>query len=118
MGINDAPDGYRSDYLHYGLSYPPERAFTQGAANVIAAPFWSTIEKKDPEEQERLTYLRNTFSGLLVTGPFSLLFGFSGGIMALNRPFEAPEHGRPEKRRHGLYCKRGIGDPGYCAGPG
>ena len=26
-------------------------------ANVIAAPFWSTIEKQEPKERERLTYL-------------------------------------------------------------
>ena len=52
-------------------------------ASVIAAPFWSTIERKDPETRARLTYLRNAFSGMLVTGPFSILLGFSGGMMAL-----------------------------------
>lgn len=52
--------------------------------NVIAAPFWSTIERKSPEEKERLTYLRNTFASLLITGPFSILLGFNGGMMALN----------------------------------
>ena len=36
------------------------------------------------EEKERLEYLRNTFAGLLVTGPFSILLGFNGGMMALN----------------------------------
>lgn len=55
------------------------------AAAVIAAPFWNTIEgKNDPEEQKKLTYLRTAFSSLLVTGPFSIVLGFSGGIMALN----------------------------------
>ena len=49
-----------------------------------AAPFWTTIQNKDPEERERLTYLRNVYSGLLVTGPFSILVGFTGGLMALN----------------------------------
>lgn len=53
-------------------------------ASVIAAPFWSTIEAKEPEEQEKLNYLRNTFSSLLITGPFSILLGFDGGMMALN----------------------------------
>lgn len=56
----------------------------QEVANVIAAPFWTTIQNKDPEERERLTYLRNVYSGLLVTGPFSILVGFTGGLMALN----------------------------------
>ncbi|MGM9647596.1 MAG: glutamine amidotransferase family protein, partial [Eubacteriales bacterium] len=55
------------------------------AASVIAAPFWSTIEgKTDPAEQEKLRYLRTMFSSLLVTGPFSIVLGFNGGLMALN----------------------------------
>lgn len=55
------------------------------AASVIAAPFWSTIEaKKDKTEAERLKYLRTVFPSLLVTGPFSIVFGFDGGLMALN----------------------------------
>ncbi len=53
-------------------------------ARVIAAPFWSTIEKLPKEERERLTYLRNAFGSLLITGPFSILLGFTGGMMALN----------------------------------
>jgi glutamate synthase domain-containing protein 1 len=53
-------------------------------AHVIAAPFWSTIKNKSEEEKEQLTYLRDTFSGLLITGPFSIIVGFTGGIMALN----------------------------------
>ncbi len=55
------------------------------AASVIAAPFWSTIAAKtDPKEREKLKYLRTVFSSLLVTGPFSIVFGFNGGLMALN----------------------------------
>ena len=53
-------------------------------ASVIASPFWSTIAKKDEEEQNRLTFLRSNFSSLLITGPFSILLGFEGGVMALN----------------------------------
>ncbi len=53
-------------------------------ASVIAAPFWSTIERKPPAEREKLTYLRNAFASLLITGPFSILVGFEGGLMALN----------------------------------
>ena len=54
------------------------------AANVIAAPFWSTIRGKAASEAERLTYLRTVFSSLLITGPFSIVLGFNGGLMALN----------------------------------
>ncbi|MBQ7170813.1 MAG: glutamine amidotransferase family protein [Clostridia bacterium] len=55
------------------------------AANVIAAPFWSTIERQpDGYEKEKLRYLRTVFPSLLVTGPFSIVLGFDGGLMALN----------------------------------
>lgn len=55
------------------------------AASVIAAPFWSTIAAKaDEAERKKLTYLRTVFSSLLVTGPFSIVLGFNGGLMALN----------------------------------
>ena len=55
------------------------------AASVIAAPFWSTIAgEKNEEDRMRHTYLRTVFPSLLVTGPFSIVLGFTGGIMALN----------------------------------
>ena len=54
------------------------------AAGVIAAPFWSTIEQMPEAQRERLAYLRETFASLLITGPFSILLGFTGGMMALN----------------------------------
>lgn len=54
------------------------------AASVVAAPFWTTIENKSEEDKKRLTYLRSVFSSLLLTGPFSIVLGFEGGLMALN----------------------------------
>ena len=54
------------------------------AASVIAAPFWSTIQGKDESERQRLSYLRTVFPSLLITGPFSIVLGFDGGLMALN----------------------------------
>lgn len=53
-------------------------------ASVIAAPFWSTISQKDDAEREKLTYLRTIYSSMLVTGPFSIVLGFNGGLMAIN----------------------------------
>ena len=69
------------------------------ASEVIAAPFWSTIAAKDEDERSRLAYLRKMFSSFLVTGPFSILVGFDGGMMALNdrlklRSLVAAEKGR------------------------
>jgi len=54
------------------------------AASVVAAPFWSVIDRMPEKERARLTYLRNAYSSLLITGPFSILLGFTGGLMALN----------------------------------
>ncbi|MGN0526574.1 MAG: hypothetical protein ACI4IF_03995 [Acutalibacteraceae bacterium] len=55
------------------------------AASVIAAPFWSDIENKtDIEDRDKHIYLRTLFPSLLITGPFSIVLGFNGGLMALN----------------------------------
>jgi len=55
------------------------------AARVVAAPFWSTIDRTaDEYEREKLAYLRTVFPSLLITGPFSIVLGFDGGLMALN----------------------------------
>ena len=52
-------------------------------AHVIAASFWSTIAEKDAESREQETLLRRMFPSLLVTGPFSIILGYTGGLMAL-----------------------------------
>ena len=70
---------YIADYLlrRQGLTL-------EETASVIAAPFWSTINEKDEETAKKLSYLRTVFSSLLITGPFSIILGFEGGLMALN----------------------------------
>lgn len=56
----------------------------QETAQVIAAPFWSTINGKPKAEAEQLAFLRKIYPSLLITGPFSIVLGFEGGLMALN----------------------------------
>ena len=70
---------YIIDYLHRkkGLRF-------EEIASVIAAPFWQTIGRMAPEERETHEYLRVMFASQLITGPFSILVGFEGGLMALN----------------------------------
>ncbi|MDR2734065.1 MAG: glutamine amidotransferase family protein, partial [Spirochaetota bacterium] len=70
---------YIIDFLHRkkGLSLTE-------ISSIIAAPFWQTIEQMPPEEREVHEYLRIMFSSALITGPFSILVGFEGGLMALN----------------------------------
>lgn len=53
-------------------------------SSVFAAPFWETIENKPRREKEELEFLRNAFDSFLITGPFSIIVGLEGGIMALN----------------------------------
>ena len=55
------------------------------AASVIAAPFWSTIQDMNgADDRKKYTYLRTMFSSLLITGPFSIVLSYNGGLMALN----------------------------------
>lgn len=54
------------------------------AAHVIAASFWNTIDTKSPENREQEILLRRLFPSLLITGPFSIILGYEGGLMALN----------------------------------
>ena len=53
------------------------------ASHVIAASFWSTIEGKPEPAKTQETLLRRMFPSLLVTGPFSIILGYTGGLMAL-----------------------------------
>ncbi len=68
---------YIADYL-----LRKQKLTLEELACVIAAPFWSTIEAR--EDKELLKYLRCVYSSLLITGPFSIILGFNGGLMALN----------------------------------
>lgn len=70
---------YIIDYLNRKVGLTLEET-----AAVIAAPFWQTIANKPVAEREKYEYLRNVFSSQLITGPFSILVGFEGGLMALN----------------------------------
>jgi Glutamate synthase domain 1 len=70
---------YIIDYLHR----KKQLTFTE-IASVIAAPFWQTIERMAPQDKALHEYLRTVFSAQLITGPFSILVGFEGGLMALN----------------------------------
>ena len=41
-------------------------------------------DKEDIEDKNKHIYLRTLFPSLLITGPFSILLGYNGGLMALN----------------------------------
>ncbi|MDD4840207.1 MAG: glutamine amidotransferase family protein, partial [Clostridia bacterium] len=70
---------YIVDYLNRKIGLSLEEI-----AAVVAAPFWQTIARMPKEERETKEYLRKAFSSQLITGPFSIIVGFTGGVMALN----------------------------------
>ena len=70
---------YIADYL-----LRKQKLSLKEMSSVIAASFWDTIDHKDPQEAKVQTYLRKIYSSLLITGPFSIILGFNGGLMALN----------------------------------
>ena len=76
-----------TEVITYMLDYLTRRQGLSLAecAEVVASPFWTTIAAmEDEQERRRLSYLRRMFSSFLITGPFSILVGFNGGMMALN----------------------------------
>lgn len=60
------------------------------ACRVVAAPFWSTLDHDKAQggvqamDAEQKEFLRSIYPELLITGPFSIMFGYTGGLMALN----------------------------------
>ena len=69
---------YTIDYLHRKVGLTLEEI-----PYVIAAPFWQSIERMEPKKAQICEYLRSMYSSQLITGPFSILTGFTGGLMAL-----------------------------------
>lgn len=68
------------------------------AVNVLAAPFWKEIELMDEEQRKKFEAIRSVYSSALINGPFSIILGFEGGMLALNdriklRPLVAAEKG-------------------------
>lgn len=84
--------GYRcnlltdTEVITYILDYllRKQKLTLKEASAVIASSFWANIDSKDDEDRKLETYLRQMYSELLITGPFSILVGFQGGMMALN----------------------------------
>ena len=68
------------------------------AVDVVAAPFWREIDLMEEKERQRIEAIRAVYGSALVNGPFSVILGFTGGMMALNdriklRPLVAAEKG-------------------------
>ena len=72
---------YIIDYLHAQAGADAWRR----SASVIAAPFWCD-HREDGRRRSRngSPICAMSSASLLITGPFSILLGFDGGMMALN----------------------------------
>lgn len=53
-------------------------------ANILAAPFWDTIERESEERRETLQALRIIYGSALINGPFSVIAANSETMVGLN----------------------------------
>ena len=50
---------------------------------ILAAPFWAEIDQMEPKKQQTLKMLRQTYSSLLMNGPFSVIIAHHGEMIGL-----------------------------------
>jgi glutamate synthase domain-containing protein 1 len=68
------------------------------ACKALASPLWAEIDRMGPEEAALMTSLRAVYGPALLNGPFAIVLGFNGGMVALNdriklRPLVAARKG-------------------------
>jgi glutamate synthase domain-containing protein 1 len=70
---------YIFDFLNRRNNLPLEEV-----ANIVCAKFWDEIDQMPEAEKKKHEAFRAVYGSLLINGPFSVILGFNGGIMALN----------------------------------
>ncbi len=68
------------------------------ACKALASPLWSEIDRMQPEEAALMRSLRAVYGPGMLNGPFAIVLGFNGGMVALNdriklRPLVAARQG-------------------------
>ena len=68
------------------------------ALTVLASPFYQKIDKMENDKKNLFTALRQVYGSALLNGPFAIVFGYSGGMVAMNdriklRPLVAASNG-------------------------
>lgn len=68
------------------------------AADILAAPFWSDIERMPADKQELMRALRQVYGSLLLNGPFAVIIARRGEMIGLTdrirlRPLTVGEKG-------------------------
>ncbi len=69
---------YLFDLLHRRHRLPIELTCA-----VLAAPFWTEIDRMEPLDAELWRALRQVYASALLNGPFSVIVGFPGGMVGL-----------------------------------
>jgi glutamate synthase domain-containing protein 1 len=67
-------------------------------SQILASPFWSEVDKMEPQKKNTLTALRQTYGSLLMNGPFSIIIAHHGEMIGLTdriklRPMVAATRG-------------------------
>ena len=68
------------------------------ACKALASPLWTEIDRMPAEEQAVMRSLRAVYGPAMLNGPFAIVLGFNGGMVALNdriklRPLVAARKG-------------------------
>jgi glutamate synthase domain-containing protein 1 len=68
------------------------------ACKALASPLWSEIDRMPEDERTLMTSLRAVYGPAMLNGPFAIVLGFNGGMVALNdriklRPLVAARKG-------------------------
>jgi glutamate synthase domain-containing protein 1 len=68
------------------------------AANVLAPPFWTDIERMPPGRKKLMITLRQVYASLLLNGPFTVIIAHHGEMIGLTdrirlRPLTVGEKG-------------------------
>ena len=68
------------------------------ACTVLASPLWSEIDRMADDERELAQSLREVYGPAMLNGPFAIVLGLHGGMVALNdriklRPLVAARQG-------------------------
>ncbi len=93
MGTDTEVIAYAVDLLMRRHGLPVEVA-----ADVLAPPLWSQIEREDQETQALQRALRQAYGGLLLNGPFAVIIAHQGEMIGLTdrvrlRPLTAATKG-------------------------
>ena len=54
------------------------------ACKALAPPFWDEIDRMPESEKNVMKRIRTVYGSCLINGPFSIILGFKGGMLALN----------------------------------